>query len=258
MERNLFLYIWRRTRREQIWILAMIVRCRPILSSRFPEILIVNGPIQGRGYEHGATQRIFPLSVSVPEFVSDGGRLTLFQGLEAGRVPALFVLSGLFLTLVIINGMFKYYINTYKGRLGERMLQVLRFELFDRILRFPPADLHRVKPAEIATMIKDEVEPLGGFIGDAFVQPFFLGGQIVTSLAFIFIQNVWLGCVTILLLAIQGLVIPRLRRRQLELSRQRQVSARALPVESAKSSRTCRAFAAMIRQISSVPILSIA
>jgi putative ABC transport system ATP-binding protein len=229
MEHNLFVYIWRRTRREQLWILLVILLSMPANFALLdlPKS-IVNGPIQGRGYEHGASQRLFAVSVPVPAFVSDSGALTMFSGLEMQRVPALFLLSGAFLALVIINGMFKYYINTYKGRLGERMLQVLRFELFDRILRFPPAELHRIKPAEIATMIKDEVEPLGGFIGDAFVQPFFLGGQIITSLAFIFIQNFWLGCVTVLLLAVQGLVIPRLRRRQLELSRQRQVSARAL------------------------------
>ena len=30
-------------------------------------------------------------------------------------------------------------------------------------------------------MVKDEVEPLGGFIGDAFVQPAFLGSQALTA-----------------------------------------------------------------------------
>ena len=80
-------------------------------------------------------------------------------------------LSGVFLLLVIINGLFKFYINTYKGRLGERMLRRLRFELVDRVLRFPPNVFKRVKASEVATMVKDEVEPLGGFIGDAFVQP---------------------------------------------------------------------------------------
>ena len=53
--------------------------------------------------------------------------------------------------------------------MGERMLRRLRYELYDRILRFPPAHFRKVKQAELATMIKDEVEPLGGFIGDAFV-----------------------------------------------------------------------------------------
>ena len=51
------------------------------------------------------------------------------------------------------------------------MLRRIRFELVDRVLRFPPSVFKRVKAAEVATMVKDEVEPLGGFIGDAFVQP---------------------------------------------------------------------------------------
>ena len=65
--------------------------------------------------------------------------------------------------------------------------------LFDRVLRFPIPYFRKVKQAEVATMIKDEVEPLGGFIGDAFVQPAFLGGQALTALAFILIQSMWLG-----------------------------------------------------------------
>ena len=77
--------------------------------------------------------------------------------------------------------------------MGERMLRRLRYELYDRILRFPPAHFRKVKQAEIATMIKDEVEPLGGFIGDAFVQPVFLGGQALTALLFIMMQNLLLG-----------------------------------------------------------------
>jgi putative ABC transport system ATP-binding protein len=49
------------------------------------------------------------------------------------------------------------------------MLRRLRYELTDRVLRFPLIHFRKVKQAEVATMIKDEVEPLGGFIGDAFI-----------------------------------------------------------------------------------------
>ncbi|MGO8572760.1 hypothetical protein ACC870_38040, partial [Rhizobium ruizarguesonis] len=52
-----------------------------------------------------------------------------------------------------------------KGRIDEGMLRRIRFELIDRVLRFPPINFKRVKSAEIATMIKDEVEPMGGFTG---------------------------------------------------------------------------------------------
>ncbi len=38
-------------------------------------------------------------------------------------------------------------------------------------------------------MIKDEVEPMAASPGDAFVSPALLGGQALTALAFIIIQN---------------------------------------------------------------------
>jgi putative ABC transport system ATP-binding protein len=85
-----------------------------------------------------------------------------------------------------------------------------------------------VKQAEIATMIKDEVEPLGGFIGDAFIQPAMLAGQALTALYFIFLQNFYLGGLTFLILAVQMAVIPKLRVKVRLLARQRQITARAL------------------------------
>src|SRR3546814_4846543 len=93
----------------------------------------------------------------------------------------LLALSFSFLALVLVNGLFKLVINTRKGRLGERLLRRLRFELADRILRFPLPHLRRVKPSEMATLIKDEVAPPGRFIGDAFATPLFLGGQAATA-----------------------------------------------------------------------------
>ena len=140
----------------------------------------------------------------------------------------LMALSVAFLFLVIINGLFKLYINTYKGRLGERMLRRLRFELIDRVLRFPPNVFKRLKSAEVATMVKDEVEPLGGFIGDAFVQPAFLGLQAATALFFIILQNFWLGILAAFMVGIQGVIIPKMRRRLIRLGKERQLTARQL------------------------------
>ncbi|MBY0610949.1 MAG: ATP-binding cassette domain-containing protein [Beijerinckiaceae bacterium] len=230
MEQRLFRYIWSRTKREQLWILAVIIASMPatFVLLDLPKY-IINGPIQGKGFEkEGAVQRYFHLQFDVPDWLPFHGHYDLFQGFELERMSALYVLSGVFLLLVIVSGLFKFYINTFKGQLGERMLQLFRFELFERVLHFPLGEFRRVKPAEIATMIKDEVEPMGGFIGDAFVQPVFLGGQIITALAFIVLQNMLLGMIALALVAVQGIIIPRLRRRQLELGRQRQLTARAL------------------------------
>src|SRR5918995_897922 len=165
---------------------------------------------------------LFVVAISmIPYFMS-------FDGLELTRFQTLMALSLVFLLLVIINGLFKLYINTYKGRLGERMLRRIRFDLVDRVLRFPPFYFKRVKSAEVATMVKDEVEPLGGFIGDAFVQPVLLGGQALTAMLFIMLQNFWLGMIAVVIVVIQIALIPRMRRRLIVLGRERQLTARAL------------------------------
>ncbi len=230
MDRNLLRYIWKHTRPEQLWILLVVVLSMPtlFLSLDLPK-QIVNGPIQGRGFDTPDAQAtFFRLVFDVPQWIASTGKLVVFSGIELGRMQTLFALSGTFLMLVIINGLFKLYINTYKGRLGERMLRRLRFALVDLVLRFPPAQLKRVKPSEVATMVKDEVEPLGGLIGDAFVQPVFLGGQAITAMVFILVQSVPLGLLAGGIVAVQVFLIPRLRRRLIELGRQRQLSAREL------------------------------
>jgi putative ABC transport system ATP-binding protein len=226
MEKSLLRYIWTHTRKQQLWILIIVaVSMVPyFLSLNLPKD-IVNGPIQGQGFEvPGAKQNFLPISFDIPGL----GHVELFQGIPLDRFWTLMALSLVFLLLVIINGLFKLYINTYKGRLGERMLRRIRFDLFDRMVRFPPGAFKRMKASEVATMVKDEVEPLGGFIGDAFVLPALLGGQALTAMAFILVQNFWLGLIAGGIVLIQGVFIPRMRRRLVALGRQRQLTAREL------------------------------
>jgi putative ABC transport system ATP-binding protein len=226
MEPSLARYIWTHTWRQQLWILAIVAASMVpyFLSFDLPK-LIVNGPIQGQGFETpGATQTFMRIAFNLPVL----GETVLFSGIQLDREQTLFALSMVFLVLVIVNGLFKFYINTYKGRLGERMLRRIRFSLVDLVLRFPPTQFKRVKSAEIATMVKDEVEPLGGFIGDAFVQPALLGGQALTAMLFIMVQNFWLGLIALFIVAIQLAIIPRMRRRLIQLGRERQLTARQL------------------------------
>ena len=233
MESNLFKYIWRHSRNEQLVILGIVALSQLFyfLSLDLPKA-IVNRAIQGQAFAEGkTTTQFFPIAFDLPGFLQGifgKARIVLFEGFPLEQVPYLVALSLLFLLLVIINGIFKLQINTQKGRMGERMLRRLRYELFDRVLRFPQIHFRRVKQAEIATMIKDEVEPLGGFIGDAFVQPAFLGGQAITALAFILAQSWWLGAITVAILLAQAIIIPKLRVKVLMLGKARQLTARQL------------------------------
>ncbi|MFQ6018022.1 MAG: ATP-binding cassette domain-containing protein [Kiloniellaceae bacterium] len=229
MEPNLFKYIWRHSKREQMLILGLVLVSLPFyfLSLNLPKD-IVNQGIQGVGFEGpDSTQSFLAFDLPFGETLT-GARVPLFEGFELDRTGLLLALSFAFLALVFVNGGFKYAINTSKGRMGERMLRRLRYELTDRLLRFPILQVRKVKQAEMATMVKDEVEPLGGFIGDAFVSPVFLGGQALTAMVFIMVQSVWLGLVAASVVLVQAFVIPRLRVRILELGRRRQLSARQL------------------------------
>jgi putative ABC transport system ATP-binding protein len=229
MDRHLFRYIWEHSKRDQIIILAVVLVSLPFYfaSLDLPR-RIVNEAIQGRAFENGQeTARFLDVTLKFPELLG-GHKLQLFEGFAVGRLTLLYGLSLLFLFFVLVNGWFKYYINVAKGALGERMLRRLRFQLFSMALRFRPEALRTVKSSEAATIIKDEVEPIGGFIGDAFIQPLFLGTQAATALLFILMQNMWLGMIAAGIVAAQFIIIPRMRRELLRLGRMRQIASRRL------------------------------
>lgn len=229
MDSSLFRYAWRHSKGQQILLLLVILASLPFywISLEVPK-LIVNNAIQGDAFTDGKTvATLFDWHLDLPDFLG-GWVIQISDGLDLERLPYLFVLSLWFLLLVLVNGGFKYFINVRKGVLGEAMLQRMRHDLFVLLLRFRPEDIAAVKPAEVASMIKDEVDPIGGFIGDAFIQPVFLGTQAATALIFILVQSFWMGVATAFIVAIQAIAIPILRREQLRLGRMRQIESRRL------------------------------
>jgi putative ABC transport system ATP-binding protein len=236
MERGLFGFIIRYSKREQLLIAPLVLVSAVVyfLSLDLPKI-IVNQAIQGKSFPNpDSTAHFLSIKFSLPAFLG-GGMVQLFQGFELERLPYLMALSVGLLVLIVINGALKFQINTMKGWMGERMLRRLRYMLFDHVLRFPLPRFRRVKPAEMASMIKDEVEPLGGFIGEAFITPLFLGTQALTALFFIVFQHFVLGMVALGVVLFQAYLIPRLRRRLLVLAKERQLGARALAGRVAES-----------------------
>ncbi len=229
MERGLFGFIIKYSRRDQLLIVPLVLLSMLFYyaSLDLPKT-IINQPIQGKGFPNPESTMVFMrLGFKLPDFL--GGHVVhIFDGFPLERTPYLIALTLTFLFLIIIGGWIKFQINTMKGWMGERMLRRLRYDLFDQILRFPLSHFRRVKSAEMATMIKDEVEPLGGFVGEALITPMYLGGQALTALVFILFQHIYLGMVAFGMVLVQATIIPRMRRRLLVLSRQRQIATRQL------------------------------
>ena len=229
VERSLFGFIIRYSKREQLRIVPLVAASMLIYFSMLdlPKA-IINEAIQGKRFPvPEATVAFLKVHLTLPHFLG-GHSVQLFDGFALHQLPYLFALTFAFLTLIVVNGALRFQINTMKGWLGERMLRRLRYALFDRILRFPLPRFRRIKSAELATMIKDEVEPLGGFVGESLITPLALAGEALTAIFFILYQHMYLGLVAVGVVVTQAVIIPRMRRQLLVLAKQRQLGARQL------------------------------
>ncbi len=212
MEKSIFRYLLRYTAPQQAYLLAVTVAYYPFLylSLELPKI-IVNEAIGG------GVDPPYPMTVFGHTFI-----------VETPQIRFLLALSFTYLFLVLVNGCFKFHINVYKGRLGERLLRRLRYQLYSRMLRFPLSRFRRLGQGEIIPIVTAEVEPLGGFIGTAFADPMFYGGQLVVILSFIMIQDPALGIAAIAFYPLQMYIIPKLQRRVNELAKRRVQNVRRL------------------------------
>ena len=148
MEPKLFKYIWHHSRREQLVILLLVAFSMPFyfLSLDLPK-MIVNQGLLGEGFlDPLDSQPFLALDLPFGEFLT-GAPVTLFDGFSMRQEGFLLSLTFTYVILYLINSAFKYAINIGKGRLGERMLRRLRYELTDRLLRFPIPYMRRVKQA---------------------------------------------------------------------------------------------------------------
>ena len=213
MEPSIFKYIFRYSSKQQLYLVLVIILYYPFLyiSLELPK-LIVNKAIENNTGGPPFDLNIFGFDIQ--------------SGLE--QITFLVVLSVMYLGAVFVNGGFKYYINVYKGRMGERLLRLLRYQLYNRILRFPLPQFRKVSQGELIPIITAEVEPLGGFIGTAFADPLFFGGQLVIIITFIVSQDPVLGVAAISLYPAQIYLIPRLQRKVNKLAKARVLNVRRL------------------------------
>ena len=85
MERKLLPYIWRHTRKQQIWIFIIVVISMPVYFQmlQLPK-LVVNGPIQGDGFDApDSTQSFLSIDLPFSDFLF-GQSINLFGGFQLG------------------------------------------------------------------------------------------------------------------------------------------------------------------------------
>ncbi len=212
IERSLFSFIWKHSKRDQLTLLAATLLLFPLLylTLELPK-RIINDAIGAKG-----------------------GTVTI-RGIEFGQITFLMILCGLFLLSVLVHGAMKMQINTMNGVLSERMLRRLRYTLIARILRFPAPYFKRTSQGELVSMVTSEAEPMGGLMGDAVSQPVLQAGQMLTILGFLFVQSFAFGIAACALIPLQAWIIPKLQRQINVLNKARVIEVRALASEIGES-----------------------
>lgn len=201
---SIYGFILQHSRREQIYLVIVTLVSFPFLyvSLQIPKYIV--NTITGKT----SSKELFGLDISQDSY--------------------LLLLCGGFLAFIVINGWFKLHINVKKGQLGERMLRRLRYELYERLLRFPLYHFDRTAPGAVIAMMTGELEPVGGFIGEAFALPISQGGTLLTIFVFMFVQDPVLGAAAVAFYPLQGYFIPRLQRIIRRLGRERVQKVRRL------------------------------
>ena len=103
MDRSLYRYIFKHSKRSQIVLLILILAMMPVVyvTLELPK-LIVNQAIEGE---------------EVPESL---------MGYELDQIRYLFILCIGFLLSVIVSGLLKLRINVIRGSLGEKVLRMTK------------------------------------------------------------------------------------------------------------------------------------
>ena len=208
MEKSLFQYIWKYSKKNQLILLLVTLMTFPILyiSLELPK-RIINDAIGGSGED-----------------------VTLL-GITFSQIQFLLILCAGFLLAVLVNGLLKMRLNTMKGVLAERLLRRFRYQLLTRILRFPRPYFRNTSQGELVAMVTSEAEPMGGLMGDMLSQPIFQAGQMITILVFLFAQSVWFGLAAIALIPLQAWIIPKLQRQINLLNKNRIQEVRRLAAD---------------------------
>ncbi len=166
--------------------------------------------------------------VIIDDAIGGGEGTRQVFGIELERLDYLWVLCAAFLFLVLIIGLIKFIVQTMKGVMAERLLRRLRYQLLERTMRFPLSHFQKTSQNEIVTTVTAETEPLGGFFGEAYVQPLFQGGIFLVVLIFLFSQNIALGVVASMSMPIQAWIVPKLQKRIRLLGKERVKNVRRL------------------------------
>jgi ABC-type bacteriocin/lantibiotic exporter with double-glycine peptidase domain len=137
------------------------------------------------------------------------------NGLVAGTAPGhLVLLCGLFLAAVAASAGLKLLLNERITLVGERVVLRIRERLYATRLAGPPEPDRDPGAGDgrLVAMLTGEAESVGQFAGAAIAQPLVQIGTLLSVVAFLVVQEPWLGLVALAVVAPQAAIAGRAQR----------------------------------------------
>lgn len=139
----------------------------------------------------------------------EGGPKMDFLGMPLAPEQLLFALCASYLLALTVNSLLKYAANVIRGRVSERLVRRIRLA----VIRRRREERCARGRSTLAAVAIQECEPIGYFGGSLFVVPLIHGGTLLTSLVFLYLQDVALASAAVMMLPLQVAILPRLQRR---------------------------------------------
>lgn len=181
MPKSLYAFIWKTSRREQILLCAIT--------------LVVAG------------MSMVPLELQ---------RRIVNDAIENADLRGMFLLCGLYLVVLLLQGGLKYWLNVARGGLVERVALQLRRGIFKHLVGKPARNAGpppHVDKGAVVSMTSSEVEEVAGFVGDSISQPLLQAGTAFGTLGYLFWVQPQIAAFALVLFLPQILLVPLGQRR---------------------------------------------
>lgn len=139
-------------------------------------------------------------------------------------IELLMLLAGIYIVVIILQQGVKFSYNVLCGRISEHLNRVMR----TRIVAGAGDSEDSANDGVTVSMLTNEVEPVGGFGGDAYAQVVTEAGVLLTIFAYMFYTEFWLAVVAVLAFIPQALATPLVQDRINEQSAARVEEIRAV------------------------------
>jgi ABC-type bacteriocin/lantibiotic exporter with double-glycine peptidase domain len=149
-------------------------------------------------------------------------RRIIDDAISEKSLDLLMTLVLIYAAVVLGQQIVKFTYNVLRGRIAEHLCRVMR----DRIIRAPAAK--DTDNGTVVSMLTGEVEPVGGFGGDAYAQVVTEGGVLITIFAYMFYTEFWLAMVAVVAFIPQALATPLVQDRINEQSAKRIAEIRSI------------------------------